>query len=443
MQPETASARPAAGPPPTAVFGALWQLRADPLAFFTRIAGTHGDVVRVRLGIDDLWVLSNPADVEQMLIASHDRYVKDRVTRAMAPVLGQGLLTSDGDGWRRHRKLCAPSFQPRQIAGYGATMVDAALRHLPADGPRDLHADITALTLDIVLRTLFGSTGDDAGLDRVGPALAALMTSFEREQRTVWRFVPKWVPGAHRRRAWKKIDELHALVLGIVAERRRRPPGDDLLWRLLEARDEDGTGMDDVQVRDEAMTLFLAGHETTALALSYAVWQLAAHPELQDRARAEAEALGREPTAQDLGALPFVGAVVKETLRLYPPAWAFGREPTAPVTVGGATIPAGTHVIALPWVIHRDPRWWREPAAFRPDRWLGDELRDQPRLAYVPFGAGPRVCIGNHFATMEIVLVLATWLRHRRFRPVIGFAPTLVPAVTLRPRDGVWVDCGA
>ncbi|MEZ4240289.1 MAG: cytochrome P450 [Myxococcota bacterium] len=280
---------------------------------------------------------------------------------------------------------------------------------------------------------------------RVGEMLTDLMLAFEREQRSVWRFVPAWVPGAHRRRAAAHTEELQALVLSLVAERRQRPAGDDLLWRLLEARDEDGRGMDDAQVRDEALTLFLAGHETTALALSYALWLLALHPEAQAAVRAEGAALGRRPGAADLGALPYTAAVVQEVLRLYPPAWGFGRETVRPVTLGGRTLPAGTHVVTMPWILHRDPRWWREPARFRPERWLPGpggapaETASLPRFAYVPFGGGPRVCIGSHFATMEAVLALSVLVAERRYRAVPGFAPKLVPSVTLRARDGVWV----
>jgi cytochrome P450 len=302
----------------------------------------------------------------------------------------------------------------------------------------------------VVLRTLFGAEpgGTDADASRahrVAHVLTELMGVFEREQRTLWRFVPAWVPGAHRRLARDRTVELHDLILRLVEERRARPPGDDLLSRLLEARDDDGAGMDDLQVRDEAVTLFLAGHETTALALSYALYLLALHPEVQDAVRAEGAALGRRAGAEDLGALPYTAAVVKEALRLYPPAWGFGREPVRDVVLGGQRIRGGEHVVMLPWILHRDPRWWHLPERFRPERWLPgpdgapSEVAGQPRFAYTPFGGGPRVCIGNHFATMEAILALTTLLQHRRLRPVPGFVPDLVPAVTLRARDGVRV----
>jgi cytochrome P450 len=418
--------------------------RRDPLGFFAALAREHGDLVWLRLA--RLWLVSDPALVEQILVQQRDEFVKDRVTASLSSLLGNGLLTAEGETWRRDRKLCAPSFQPRHLAVYGDTMVDAAMQHLPAPGERDVTEDMAALALDVVLRTLFGTdAADQERAGRVGQVLGELMAVFVREQRTLWRFAPAWVPGAHRKLARTHTAELHALVLQLVEERRRRPPGDDLLSRLLEARDEDGAGMDDAQIRDQAVTLFLAGHETTALALSYALYLLARHPDAQDAVRDEVSALGRLPGAADLAALPWTAAVVQETLRLYPPAWAFGREPVRDVTLGGQRIAAGEHVIAMPWILHRDPRWWHLPERFRPERWrpgadgAPPEVAGLPRFAYAPFGGGPRVCIGNHFATMEAILALAALVRHRRFRPVPGFAPDLVPAVTLRARSGVLV----
>jgi cytochrome P450 len=417
------------------------EVRDNPLGFFARMAALHGDMVWLPLG--KLWLVSHPDTIEQMLVGERDGFVKDKITRSLSSVLGQGLLTAEGETWRRDRKLCAPSFQPRHLAVYGQAMVDAALAHLPAEGERDIARDMTELTLDIVLRTLFGTRSADASTGRVGPVLDELMVAFEQEQRTLWRFTPDWLPAPHRRRAARHTAELHQIVLSVIAERRQRPAGDDLLWRLLEARDEDGRGMDDAQIRDEALTLFLAGHETTALALAYALWLLALHPAVQDAVRAEANALGRDPTAADLGRLPYTAAVVKEVLRLYPPAYGFGRETVVPMEIGGQQIEAGEHLVALTWLVHRDPRWWRAPEQFRPERWLGDETKDLPRFAYVPFGGGPRVCIGNHFATMEAIVVLATIARRRRLHPVPGYSPDLLPAVTLRSRNGVWVKVEA
>lgn len=427
---------PARGPSGLPLVGVLWQIRGDPLGFFTRVARDYGRVARFRVGTTDIWLLSHPSDIEELLVGHRDQTIKDRSTRALSPVLGQGLLTSEGATWKRHRKLAAPSFQPRHLAVYADTMVDAALRHLPPPGAGDVHDVTTRLTLDIVVRTLFGGDPGSAA-DRVGPVLGGLMDAFEREQRTLWRLVPPWVPGPHRRRVREGTVELDALILALVRARRSLPAGDDLLSRLLEARDEDGRGMDDQQVRDEALTLFLAGHETTSIALTHALWLLARHPVVQERVRAEVLALDGEPSFATLPRLIETRAVVQEVLRLYPPAWAFGREPVVPISIGGHRIPAGVQVVVSPWVVHHDRQWWTAPEQFRPERWATDAVREMPRFAYFPFGGGPRVCVGNHFATMETTLVLATWLRHRTFEPVSGFVPELIPAVTLRPRNGM------
>jgi cytochrome P450 len=269
-----------------------------------------------------------------------------------------------------------------------------------------------------------------------------MMDAFETEQRTLWRVVPEWVPGRHRTEVRARTAELDRLMLDLVARARREgDTGQSLLSRLLAARDDEGEGMSDRELRDELVTLFLAGHETTSIALALTLWLLAEHPEHQDAVQDELDAVlgDRDPALADVPKLRRTEAVLKETMRLYPPAWAFGRETTAEIAVGGHRIPAGTQVIAAQWVIHRDPRFWVGADRFRPDRWLSGETDALPRMAYFPFGGGPRICVGNHFAMLEAVLVLATFLRHRRVRSVMGPPPELVPAVTLRPRHGIRV----
>ncbi len=428
--------RPVPGPVGLPLVGSMFSGARDPLDFMTRLQREWGDVASFRVGRDHFVLLSHPDDVERLLVAEKDGLVKDRVTHKLSDVLGQGLLTSEGDTWRRQRKLAAPSFQPKQVAAYGEVMVRTTLDHLPPVGRACVHERMGALTLDVVVRTLFGAEPSNEA-ERVGPLTAELMSTFETENRTVWRIVPSWVPGRHRRRVKALTRELDGLLGDLIRARRTRPAGDDLLWRLLAARDDEGTGMSDRQLRDEALTIFLAGHETTAIALSFALWLLAAHPEELRRAHAEVDALGAEPTTADLGRLPYVGAVVKEAMRLYPPAWAMGREAVAPLVIRGHAIEPGRQVAVSPWVLHHDPRWWIEPERFRPDRWSTGETTSLPRFAFLPFGGGPRVCIGNHFATMEAVLVLATILRHRSVARTGDPDPRLLAAVTLRPRDGM------
>jgi cytochrome P450 len=405
----------------------------DPLGNLERTHAAWGDAVTFRIAGDHLVLLAHPDDIEAVLVGGRDALAKDRVTRSLSQVMGEGLLTADGETWKRHRRLIAPSFAPKQVAAYGEVMVASARARLPPPGEVEIHQVMSALALDIVVRTLFGSEPIPA-VGQVHPAIERLMRAFETENRSLWRFVPDRVPAPHRRAAAARAAELRAVLGSVVAHRRAGAPGPDLLWRMLDARDEAG-GLSDAELMDEAVTVFLAGHETTAIVLSFALWLLAGHPAAQGRARAEVAALGRDPGTADVAALPFVGAVVKETMRLYPPAWAIAREVRAPLSVGPFRLPVGAQVILSPWVVHRDPRWWADPLAFRPERFLG---ADPPhRFAWFPFGGGPRVCIGNHFALLEATLVLATVLRAREVRRVDEAAPELLPAVTLRPRRGI------
>lgn len=422
--------------------GNLHQLAADPLAFATRTAREHGDLARFQVGSKTVLLVTHPEAVEQVLVTHRAATRKDPITASLSEVLGEGLLTAEGETWRAHRRLMAPSFQPQHLASLGDTMADCAARAvapLPT-GERDVHEDMMALTLDIVVRTLFGTTLEDA--HRVGPLVEELMWSFSQRVHTWRRLLPEWVPTAAKRRLEYARVELTEIVDRIVAERRTSGVlGADLLSRLLAARDEDGHGMEDAQIRDEAITLFLAGHETTALTLSYALMLLARSPQAQARLHAELDGVlgGRTPIAADTRQLPFADAIIKESMRLYPPAWIIGREATQDIEVGGFLVPAGTQILTPPWVVHRDPRWFADPLAFKPERWLDPETANLHRFAFFPFGGGQRVCIGNHFARMEAILVLASWLQVRSLEPAEGFSPELVPSVTLRPAKGIRV----
>ena len=428
------------GPVGLPVVGSLLEIDGDPLTFMTHVARTFGDVARFKVGGSTFVQVSHPALAEELLVGHSQDTTKDRITRGLDGVLGKGLLTDEGPHWRAQRKRIAPSFQPRHLAGYGAAMVRSANEHLP-DGAVDVHQTMTTITLAIVERTLFGcEPGGQAS--EVGRILEVLMHAFEKDQRTIWRVVPPWVPGTHRVAVRAQTRRLDEILADLVA--RARAAGvdrDDLLGRLMAARDDDGAPMTDLELRDELVTLFLAGHETTALALSYAVWLLAEHPEIQEAVHAELDSAlpSGEATPADLRRLPLLDAVLREALRLYPPAWAVGREVVTPFSLGGHPLPVGAQVTVAPWVLHRDPRFWVGADRFRPQRWLRGEARDLPKLAWMPFGAGPRVCVGNHFAMMEAGLVLTTLLRARRFTTVDGYQPDLVSAVTLRPRNGVHV----
>ncbi len=298
--------------------------------------------------------------------------------------------------------------------------------------------------MTIVAEALFGA-GVAGNTDRVGQAIAEMMEEFSRILGLAARFQPPaWVPTRVNRKLRAAARQIDGLILGIIAERKQSHARgetlrDDLLSLLVDARDEDGAGMSDTQIRDEAMTLFLAGHETTALVLTFALYLLSQHPDRQARLGEEVARVlgGRRPTYEDLPALAETELVVLETMRLYPPAWVMARQALTAVEVGGFRFPRGAEFVMSPWVVHRDPKLFPDPDTFNPDRWRDDLAKRLPRFAYFPFGGGPRVCIGNRFAMMEAKLVLAALLQRFRFEPAAETRLELRPSVTLRPRDGL------
>jgi cytochrome P450 len=333
----------------------------------------------------------------------------------------------------------APSFQPREIAAYGETMVacaESSLARLREGELFDAYAEMMRLALDVVARTLFG-----AEFERFEVVEECLRVA-DRSYRNLWRtwraFVRRWFPLGEFRDLARARERLDALLLEIIRQKREKP-GSDLLSKLIGLTDEAGKGMTDTEVRDEAMTVFLAGHETTALALTYTLHLLATHPEVYSRLvdEVDGELGGRRPTVTDAQKLAYTNAIVKESLRLYPPVWAMARLVTHDTELLGVPLPKGTQVIGSQWVIHHDPRWFEDPAVFRPERWLGGEPKDLPRFSYFPFGGGPRVCIGQHFALLEVALVLARFAQEVRFEREPNAKLELAPVVTLRPKGPV------
>jgi cytochrome P450 len=413
----------------------------DPLGFMADFAQSYGDVSAARFGRQWLYGVNHPDLIEQLYLGQHRECMKDSTTQDLRPLVGQGLLTSEGDTWRRQRKLAAPPLQPKRIEAYAATMVECTLRRVArfrADEVRDIHTDMMQLTLEIVGETLLGF---DARRDaeRVSDALEQIVAYYEGRLFTLRGLLPHSLPTPAARRFRRAIGVLDSIVYGMIA--RCRIDGSDkdhLLARLLRARGEDGAMMTDLEARDEAMTMLLAGHETTALALSYALYALSTHPECEARLRDELAQLGEAPPSlADLARLPYLEAVIRETLRLYPPAYAFGRRVISPFSLGGYELPVGTEVMSSPYALHRDSRFFPEPTRFMPERWLDATQSDMPRYAYIPFGVGARSCIGSHFAKMELSLVLSTLLQQVSLQTVPGFRLELIPVVTLRPRHGV------
>jgi len=424
--------------PELAGMSGLFHFAKDPTGSFTEAANKHGDVVGFEQLRGQYLLLTHPSAVEAVLHHRGGELQKDLFTRDLATILGQGLLNSEGDFWKRQRKLIAPTFQPRELGPLDEAMV-ACIDDLflgLADGElRDVHADGMHLALDIVVRTLFGSK-----LERFAEVEQALAT-VSHEYRLLWQtwraVLPRWVPLPSHGRLRRVRADLDAILNGLI-EKKRRVPAKDLLSQLIALSDEEGQGMTDQQLRDEAMTLFLAGHETTALALTYTFRLLATHPEIYARLVAEVDEVlaGRPPTHGDVERLPFTSAVVREGLRLYPPVWSMARYASKDVELAGIPVAANTQIILSQWVTQRDARWFAEPDRFRPERWLGDELKGLPRFAYFPFGGGPRVCVGQHFALLELVLVLARASQSVLFEPA-GEKLRLDPVITLRPRGFV------
>jgi cytochrome P450 len=438
----TATAPPP-GPRGRWLAGNLPEYRRDRLGFLTRCARDYGDMVALRFGPHKLLLVSDPRLIEEVLAAKSGLFIKHFALRLTPILLGRGLLTSEGDFWMRQRRLVQPAFRHDRVAAYGAVMSRCAEQMLDSWQPgqtRDILADMLGLTLRIAAWTLFGA---EAGSETsaVSEAMRVLQESF------VGRFgalllLPTWVPLPSHVRAWRAVRQLDDIVYGFIRQRRRLGGEErgDLLSLLLEARDaDDGRGMSDRQLRDEIMTLFLAGHETTALGLSWAWYLLARHPQVEERLAAEAIRVlgGRPPAVEDVPQLTYTGQVVREVLRLYPPAHVIGREAVRDCVVGGWPVRRGTSLIFSTWVVQRDPRFFEEPEAFRPERWGNDLARRLPRYAYFPFGGGPRRCVGEAFAMQEMVLVLAAVARRYRFTLVPGLEVVPRPQFTLRPEPGI------
>jgi cytochrome P450 len=414
------------------------------LGFLTRIARQYGDVTWFRLGRRPCILINHPDLIENVLVKNNRNFIKPFAFQFTRPVLGNGLLTSEGEFWKRQRRLAAGAFRGDRISGYGPDMVAATVRMLDTwqDGQtRDIHADMMQVTLDIVATTLFGADVTDQSHEideSLRSVLRAFGASFNRMAP-----LPSWFPMLGKRRARAAVRGLNGVVQRLIDERRRdSQPRNDLLSMMLNARDEDdGSQMTDLQLADEARTFLLAGHETTALTLSWSFYLLANHPQAQAQLQTELQSVlgDRLPEVADIPRLKFAEQIVLEAMRLYPPAFMIGREPLADCELGGYTIPAGTTIFMSPWVMHHDERFYERPERFEPERWVGERAAALPKMAYFPFGGGPRICIGNTFAMMESVLLLTTIVQGWSLRLVADHPIKLSPVLTLRPRYGIKV----
>jgi cytochrome P450 len=438
IQPQvtTSTQRRPPGPPARfGGFGFLNEYRRDSLNTIFNLYRQYGELVFFRLGPLKAYLVSHPDHLHQVLVSDADSYYKlGRTKEIMGRFLGNGILLSDGDFWLRQRRLVQPAFHHRRIESYAQQMVEITQRYLadlkPGE-PRDIALDMMRVTLAIVAKSLFNVDTSEMWQD-INEALDFIQVATIQESYDFW---PAWLPHARerRRRYNAHAETLYNIARKIIAERRQtKDDNGDLLSMLLLAVDEQGAGMSDQQALDETMTILLAGHDTTALLLAWMWHLLATNPQAEARLHEELDRVlgGRPPTLADLPNLPYLEMCVKETLRLYPSAWAFTRESIRDTQIGGYPVKKGSVIVVSPYALHRNPTVFESPEAYRPERFKDEKA--WPRLAYLPFSAGPRVCIGNTFALMEARLVAATIAQRVRLVGQAGFAPTLHPMITLR-----------
>jgi cytochrome P450 len=426
--------------PDLSAFSALRQFRRDPIGLLT-YAATFGDVTYLKLPRFPAYLLNHPDLIRDILVTGSHDFMKGPTMQAARLILGESLLTSEGEYHRRQRLMIQPIFHHDRLQAYGAVMVDRterAAERWRSGQVLDVHREMGGLALDVVGATLFGTDIDAEDARATRDALALQLSMFDRMFSPIFQLSMR-IPLPSNRRFERSKAALDAIVGGKIAERRTSGAlGEDLLSLLIRAQ-EGGEGMTDQQVRDEAMTLFLAGHETTSNALTWTWYVLSQHPDVERKLHAELDEVlgGVAPTVEDVQRLPYTEMVLTESMRLFPPAWAIGRRALADHGAGEYVIPARAVVIVSPYLVHRDPRWYEDPEEFVPERWTTEERAKRPRHAYLPFGAGPRMCVGEPFARLEAVLVLATIARRWKLRLVPDHPVELQPVVTLRPKHGM------
>ena len=413
------------------------------LLTFAQDLRKYGDVAYYKLGPLRVYQLNSPILARQILVEQSEKFYKPRfIKRAFDPFAGSGLFTSDGELWKRQRKLMQPAFQHHQLGSYGEIMVSHALRATDSfrDGEvREISAEMTKLTLGVVVKSLFGADFTRQS-EEIGELMMAVLEATNRRLAQAVQ-IPAWVPTRRNLREKRALTRLEAMLRGIIQERRKSgEERTDLLTVLLKAVDEEsGSGMSDKQLRDEMMTLFLAGHETTANALTWTWYLLSQNQSVEAKLHEELRKVlqGRPPVAADLPQLPYLEMVIRESMRLYPPAPGFAREPLEDVNIGGYLVPKGSLIAVNTFALHRDSRFFPDPERFDPERFAEGWEERIPRYAYLPFGAGPRVCIGNGFAMMEARLIAATIAQRWQLSLEPGQKVVPLQVVTVRPKDGL------
>ncbi|WP_196260236.1 cytochrome P450 [Pelagibacterium limicola] len=432
------------GPRGLPILGHILDIARDAVGYLERCAQTYGDVTRLQLGAYPALLINEADLLEQIYVKQHEKFIKNRVFwRQLRALLGNGLFVAEHEDWRRERHFAAPAFATRPLQAYAPAMVAEAERRVAGwrDGQEiDMHREMMALGLMIAARTLLNAdvTGDlpgiEQGVDWVMDEIAA------RYARPI--LIPDAVPLPGHIRYRKGIKALEALIYRIIEDQRAgRSAPEGLIGQLMGARDETGRPMSDVQLRDAICNMLLAGYETSALTMAWGFDLLGRERDIQDQIAAEVrDVIGdRTPTHEDLPALKLTENAIIEILRLRPPGWMIGREAIEDTRIGNYDIPKGMTLLTSPWVTQRDPRYFDDPQAFRPERWAGNLRRTLPRFAYFPFGGGPRVCIGNRFAMMEAMLLLAVIVRRFDIERMVEREAGFVPSITMRPKAGLWV----
>ena len=432
------------GPPALTALSNLFAVRRDVVGFLSRLAAEHGDIVAFRVGPIRVLLLNHPDHVKDVLVTNSRNFVKGRPLRLAKELLGEGLLTSEGDFHARQSRIVQPALHPYRIDAYGVIMADYAARLARGwthGATVDVFDEMTRLAAAIAGKTMFNWDMDAAVAEGITRALEEASSLFTQVSIPLAEYLLK-LPLPSSRRFFRAKAHLDTTIYGLIDERRREGKDrGDLLSMLLVAQDSagDGATMTDTQVRDEALTLFLTGLDTVSLALTWTWYLLSQHPAVETALHAELDTVlgDRAPTMDDLGRLRYTRMVFSEAMRLYPPIYAFAREALEPFAVGDYTAPAGTLVLLSPYVLQRDPRFYRDPLRFDPERWNPEVKSLLPKFAYFPFGGGPRGCIGQAYAWQEGMLVIAALAQHWRMRLSPGHPVALRPLVNLRPRYGM------
>lgn len=438
--------RTAPGPGGWLALKLMPELRRDPWGLFFKLTQEYGDIVRFQLFGWPFYLITHPDHIRYILQENYLQYDKDVFDyQLLKHFLGNGLLTNEGDSWLRQRRLMQPAFHRQRIAALGKLMTETTLAHMQSweafvqgNTPFDMTVEMMRLTLHIVCKALFSVDVTDEA-DTIGSAFSVVNRHLAQHSSSP--LLPLSLPTPGNLRFRSAVRALDDVVYEIIRQHREHSStADDLLSMLLQARDaETGEGMNDQQLRDEVITLLLAGHETTANALSWTWYLLSQHPEVEQQLHNELEEVlaGRLPTSEDLPRLSYTHMVIQEAIRLYPPSWIISRNAVAEDSIGGYAIPARAPILLLPYVTHRHPAFWQDPERFDPTRFAPEQIATRPRYAYVPFGGGPRQCIGNTFALTEAQLILATVAQQYRAILVPGQKVSPEPLITLRPRNGL------